>query len=362
MEVLPFDPERPASGAQVITADVVAALAPVADVTVLHGCDLPEQAGTERVLGPSGVRALAAFPLDGSVWRSGHMTPRLVPEARRALAAADLVIMVERVLDLPSDGTPRVVCLGGVGFPHSFDVIDSGAWDRLVVPSPTTRRAILRRSPDLRGVMVIENGVDPEMFAPGQPAPRRPSGARPRARLLFPSRPVASKGVLPALDLAAELLRSEVEVTVRWLAGPDALDSAQFARVINARAGAVPIEPAPWRSRRDMPAVYRAADLTICFSAAPEGFGLAAAESIACGTPVLAWPSGFLAEMFPPGHGLYLVDPGAGAEGWAAPALRALAEGAGECYCLGRPYLRSRYGADRMARGYRELVSDLLAE
>jgi glycosyltransferase involved in cell wall biosynthesis len=46
-----------------------------------------------------------------------------------------------------------------------------------------------------------------------------------------------------------------------------------------------------------LPLFYRAADVSIMPSAALEGFGLTAAESLACGTPVLVTPIGGLPEV-----------------------------------------------------------------
>lgn len=46
-----------------------------------------------------------------------------------------------------------------------------------------------------------------------------------------------------------------------------------------------------------LPLFYRAADISIMPSVALEGFGLAAAESLACGTPVLVTPVGGLPEV-----------------------------------------------------------------
>jgi glycogen(starch) synthase len=46
-----------------------------------------------------------------------------------------------------------------------------------------------------------------------------------------------------------------------------------------------------------LPAFYRAADVSIVPSVALEGFGLTAAESLACGTPVLVTPVGGLPEV-----------------------------------------------------------------
>src|SRR5207249_2097482 len=104
----------------------------------------------------------------------------------------------------------------------------------------------------------------------------------------------------------------------------------------------VTVADLPWRARDAMPELYRQADLTICFSGIPEGFNLAAVESIACGTPVLAWPAGALGTLFPPGHGIVLTDRDAAPQAWAAAARSALA-GAQRNWRKGRRYIRDHY-------------------
>ena len=48
---------------------------------------------------------------------------------------------------------------------------------------------------------------------------------------------------------------------------------------------------------QELPAAYRAADLTVVPSVAAEGFGLIVVESLADGTPVLVTPVGGLPEV-----------------------------------------------------------------
>lgn len=110
-----------------------------------------------------------------------------------------------------------------------------------------------------------------------------------------------------------------------------------------------------------MPALYHEADLTLCLSEIPEGFGLAAAESVASGTPVLATRSGFLGRMLPAGHGLHLVEHSAPSSALADAALEALVAGRSRCLARGRPHIAQHYGLDRMQRAYADLVDALLA-
>jgi hypothetical protein len=66
--------------------------------------------------------------------------------------------------------------------------------------------------------------------------------------------------------------------------------------------------------------------------------------------------------MLPEGHGLYLVDPFAGAAGWVGQAMEALLCGPPVCLAHGRPAIQERYGGSRMATEYVELVQSLLEE
>jgi glycosyltransferase involved in cell wall biosynthesis len=354
LQVAPFDAERAMTGAQVVTAQFLKALAAVADVTVLHGFPPGERRADGRHSVSAAIRAVPGFPLDEEVARRGHIAPRFTPEAESVLREARVLVTEERTLAAPPN-VPRVACLGGLGYSHSFEVVDSGGWDRLVLPSPHALRLVQRHAPGLQGVVVIENGVDLDQL---EPAIRRQlrDGL---VRLLVPARADPIKGALPALELGRALGDGGCRVELSCLDENGLCGRGPLYDQLQDQAGEVETKLISWRDRRDMPAVYHAADLTVCFSGLPEGFGLAALESVVCGTPVLAWPAGFLAEMLPPGHGLYLLSPEARGDVWLATARLALAEGSRACLELGRPYARQRYAAERMALQYRDLIVGL---
>jgi glycosyltransferase involved in cell wall biosynthesis len=84
----------------------------------------------------------------------------------------------------------------------------------------------------------------------------------------------------------------------------------------------------------DMPAAYRALDIVVHASTRPEPFGLAIAEAMASGRPVVAAPAGGAAELFVDGEhalGVAAGDPDA-----LARALRALVTDAPRRQALGR--------------------------
>ena len=357
VQVPPFDPGRMLGGAEVIAVHLVRALTATAAVTVLHGTPNPAPPAP-RACSDFPAQILPAFPLDEHVRDRGHIHPRLTEPARRVLAEADVVITLERTLDLNHPpGAPRIALLGGVGYPHTLDVLRHQAWDRLVVPSPFVARQVAEHAPQAPGVTVVQNGLDPALFAP----PRDSVPASPDVRLLVASRPGWDKGFRRALGLARALKATGTPTTLVCFAQPDGFGPPDFASQLRSEAAAhgVGLRVLPWRAHAEMPEVYHHADLTLCLGDAAEGFGLVAAESIACCTPVLACPAGFLAEMLPPGHGLHLTSPDANPADLVPLAREALAHGAEDCRSHGRPYITTRYNLTRMANTFTHLVYEL---
>lgn len=348
-----FDPGTPNTGAQVITAAVVPELAAAADVTVLHG--YPPDSGRPGAAWrtAAGVRVVPAFPAPPQAWR-GSLAEPLARQALRHCPDPDVLVSIELALPATLAGPPRVVVIGGFGYAHTFELLAERAWDTLVVPSAFVRDAVARELGSDDGVTVIENGLDVDRFAPVAAEPP-PGGERDPVRLLVPGRPECIKGLVPALRLANALNAADVRTTVVSVRAPGGEPGAGR----EATGASATVESLPWRAYEAMPALYRSVDLTVCFSGIPEGFGLCAAESIACGTPVLAWPSGFLGAMLPRDHGLYHVDRDAPVGDWLRTARTALADGAAQALRHGRPYIEQRYRLSRMARQYAEVILGL---
>jgi glycosyltransferase involved in cell wall biosynthesis len=352
-QVPPFDLTRALGGSEAVAIEVAKALCVDHDLSVVCGYpgdDPPPPSSPAR-----GITVIPGFPLDDHVRRCGHLRPHLTPGAEAELQDADLVIAVERSLAIGSQG-PRVTLLGGVGYPHTLEVVAERAWDRLVVPSPFVAAQVAQFAPSVAGVVVILNGIDTQLFRPPR---RRPPASR--ITLLQASRPVVDKGVRRAVELTTALRRHGLDAVLVCVSQLDSLDAPNV--VVDVQRCETPcIDIRPWQPRMRMPALYAQARLTLCLGDAAEGFGLTAAESISCGTPVLALPNGFLGQMLPEGHGLYLVDPFAGAAGWVGQAMEALLCGPPVCLAHGRPAIQERYGGSRMATEYVELVQSLLEE
>lgn len=348
VQVPQFSLDRPLGGAEAMAADVVSALGSQHQVTVLCGRASGSVPGSRRL---GSITVHPAFPITDDVRAGGHIKPSFTPTARNALSKADIVLTVERSLGYHTPAA-RIVMLGGVGYPHSLDLLRHGAWDRLVVPSPLVARKVVEHAPDSRGVVTVLNGIDTSLFCP----PRHPSCAG-RLRLLLAARPVEDKGMTLALDLTRALNARGTASKLICTAQPDGLDGLG---VIPDDASRV-VEAIPWVRRGQMPELYAGASLTLCLGTASEGFGLVAAESVACGTPVLATPTGFLAHLLPPRHGIDLVDPELGLHALTTAALRAVQHGPVECQA-GRRYLKRRYPLSRMTSGLLGVVDSILGE
>ncbi len=151
---------------------------------------------------------------------------------------------------------------------------------------------------------VVPWGVDQGQFCLGdRVAARAELGGSPDAELLlFVGRFAPVKG----LDLLLHALPAIAarHPGVRLLVaggdgprGPDSRAGAALAAKLGVSAQVEWLGPVP---RRDMPSLYRAADLLVVPSRY-ESFGLAALEALACGTPVVATRVGALDEVVVPG-------------------------------------------------------------
>ncbi|MDQ6877247.1 MAG: glycosyltransferase family 4 protein, partial [Candidatus Dormibacteraeota bacterium] len=151
--------------------------------------------------------------------------------------------------------------------------------DQVVFVSQEVSRWFAPRVRFRRPPVVVENGVDIELFTPAVTEERRALrgdlGVESSGRLLlFVGRFVEKKGI--------RLLRPVIEATPQWkwlLVGRAGDEDPTRWRLQNLRVLA-PVEP---RRLRDH---YAAADLLVLPSVG-EGFPVVAQEAMACGTPVL---------------------------------------------------------------------------
>lgn len=132
-------------------------------------------------------------------------------------------------------------------------------------------------------IRVIYNGVDTVRFRPAKKLRSR------KIRVLFSGDLTRRKGA-DLLPLIAERLGKGIEIVYTQRLQPRTLSF----HTANLRSiGRIP--------HQDMPGVYSAADILL-FPSVREGFGLAAAEAMACGLPVVATDCSSLPELIDHGR------------------------------------------------------------
>lgn len=131
----------------------------------------------------------------------------------------------------------------------------------------------------LRGIEVVPNGVDTDLFTPG-------AGGE---DLLWAGRITPEKGTHLAIDTARSLGRS-----IRLVGS--IYDEEYFAEVIRPELGPEVqyLGPVP---QDELPGIYGSAGALLVTPCWDEPFGMVAAEAIACGTPVAALRRGGLPEV-----------------------------------------------------------------
>lgn len=175
---------------------------------------------------------------------------------------------------------------------------------RVIALSRSFARMVVQRyQVDEGNVVVVPGGVDADRF--DVPLTR----AEARSRLNWPGdRPIvlavrrltARMGLEALVDAAVRLRACRPDVLV-VIAGRGPLQQALERRVAE-RGLAAHVRLVGFVPEEDLPAAYRAADVTVVPSESLEGFGLTTLESLAAGTPVVATPVGGLPEVVGPLH------------------------------------------------------------
>jgi len=225
--------------------------------------------------------------------------------------------------------------------------------DRLFTSSRESARTIERDfgvSPSR--IRMVANGVDTELFSPD------PGTERSLDEILCVGRASdPNKGLTTLID-ALPHLPERVRLTLVDDDVPDnvarkrasAIGVADRVNIV----GRVPTD--------ELVSLYRRCALVVVPSRY-EGFGLPAAEAMACGAPVVACAAGALPEVVETGGGGLLVPPndppalaGAIRELLASPGLRA------ELGVIGRKGIESAYAWPRVAARTAEVYAEVVAE
>jgi len=299
--------------------EAVAAEFPVEPV--LRGLDFPPPAWL-RV-----VRALRRH-------RTDVLLSATAKDTRLSVAAA-------RLAGVPAVGMRVTAEPFGHGAQTLFDRLPA----HYVANSAATRDAMLASASwlDVERVTLILNGVDVDRFATAE-----------AALLDLPDDAIAV-GYVGRLDTEKGIY----ELAAAWPEIAAAVPNAHLV-VAGTGAGAASLQPLPRVSllgfRADVPAVMRALDLLVVPSRT-EAFGLAAAEALAAGVPVVATRVGGLPEVVHDGvHGVLVppLDP----EGLAS-AVIALCNDPGRRIALGTAgtgHVADRFSWERTLDAYEALL------
>lgn len=167
---------------------------------------------------------------------------------------------------------------------------------------------------------VVRNGVDTAHFVP-----RADPGRGERLRVTFVGRMIRDKGADVVLDAVALLDRDDIELTIVGSQGFDArAPLSPYEQELHRAAAALGdrVRMRPFTDRRQVPGVYRDADVVVVTSRWREPCPLTVLEGMASGVPVVASSVGGIPEIMQ-GTGLQVPpdDPAA-----LAAALESLAD------------------------------------
>jgi glycosyltransferase involved in cell wall biosynthesis len=189
-------------------------------------------------------------------------------------------------------------------------------------------------------VHAIHNGVDAGLF---DPAPWN----EPTRTVLYPvARSGQERKGFPHFADLAKTLRAE-DPTVR-------------CKVLN-YAGDDLMDGTPYLSRAELAAEFRRTYLAVVPGLWDEPFGLVVAETMAAGRPVVAYATGGIPEIIEDGVSGVLVPRGDRAALLAA--VRSLLADPARARRMGaeaRARVEAKFGYERTARGYLELIHGLL--
>ncbi|MBT3995746.1 MAG: glycosyltransferase family 4 protein [Chloroflexi bacterium] len=243
-----------------------------------------------------------------------------------------------------------------------------------VVPSEYLKQCIeatvaISGKKTIERVVVIPNGVQVPETAP---IPILPDGISPRGEqdliLLFPHRPIPTKGLDEAIRTAVEVQKIEPARNVRLLipAYPsdanfdDAAGSTdELLELVNDLDAVDIVEFHSWLSPTEMPGYYAGGDVALCIGSFVESFGLVPVESVANGTPAVCARVGAF-RQFANLDGITLVP-----YGQIDASTQAVLSAAGRMEDLiesGRSQISHDYSPESMNQGYESVISRALPD
>jgi glycosyltransferase involved in cell wall biosynthesis len=238
-------------------------------------------------------------------------------------------------------------------YPVGMQAFVARRLERLLTSSAASAGEIQRDfGVEARRIRMVANGVDTDLYCPDPAAVRRDDEILCVGRASDPN-----KGIRTLLEALTRLPR-DVKLTLVDDDPPDGGARKQARRLGCADrlhvTGRVDVET--------LVGLYRRAALVVVPSRY-EGFGLPAAEAMACGTPVVATRAGALPEVVGVGGGGVLVprdDPQALAR--AIADLLARPSARAELGALARKRIEAAYAWPRVARATADVYYEMLAE
>lgn len=173
------------------------------------------------------------------------------------------------------------------------------AADRFITLSEAFADVLIRSyQVNPKTVRVIPGGVDTSAFAsaPDRATSRAALGWPAHRRIVLCVRRLQRRMGIEMLIEAAGILRTNFPDLLVLIAGRGS-EQAMLARRIEDAGLQDLVRLIGFVPDADLPMAYAAADCTVMPSVALEGFGLAAVESLAAGTPCLGTPVGGLPEL-----------------------------------------------------------------
>lgn len=250
----------------------------------------------DAVARAASARALAALPAGSTAVIDGLALPGfdecLEPEAQRLC----VIGMIHHPLSLETGLAPDEA--------RRYAALEARLWPLMggiLCPSADTARAVIAAGVPRHRVAVTEPGT--EKPAPG--AMRRPAGP---LRLLAVGSITPRKGHLLLVEALAGLRDHDWRLTCIGSLERDPAAAAELRGAIAARQLDARVALAGERPPELLSAAYRDADLFVLPSY-HEGYGMACAEALAHGLPVIATTAGAIPDTVPPDAAI-LVPPG----------------------------------------------------
>ncbi len=158
---------------------------------------------------------------------------------------------------------------------------------------------------------VIPNGLDTSIFTPSDKRTAAADlGLDPdRPRILYAGNFLPWKGIEHLVRAVPAVLRLRPDCEVVLLgARPDGSDSTRYHELAGSLGVSHAVRVKKWVPASDLPRWINAAD-AFCLPSLKEGFGIVAAQALACGKPVVATRSGGPEDIVTEGLGM-IVPPG----------------------------------------------------